>query len=72
MFLAAKMITRIMMTPKNKNKKKTNLLCVPPIVEITQIPKLVVDFTSVLLTELRIGAFVPMDFIGTTRRSKSY
>ena len=73
MFLAAKMITRIMMTPKNKKEQKmSSLLCVPPIVEITRIPKLVVDFTSVPLTERRIGAFVPMGFIGTTRRSKSF
>ena len=50
----------------------SSLLCVPPIVEITRIPKLVVDFTSVPLTERRIGAFVPMGFIGTTRRSKSF
>ena len=62
MFLAAKMMGIMMRTRL--------LLCVLRIVATTRILRLVGDFTSVPLTARRIAASVPMDCIGTTRKSK--
>ena len=46
------------------------LLCVLRIVATTRILRLVADFISVPLMVRRIEASVPMDCIGTTRKSK--
>ena len=65
--------TMMMKTKRKKtsrSRRKTALLCVPKIVATTPIHVLVDAFTFVQQMALLIEAFVPMDYIGMTKKSK--
>ena len=62
-------------TKRKKSPKKKSviqILCVPKIVATMPIRALVADSTSVQLMEPRTEVFAPTDYIGMTKKSKTF